>query len=78
MTWRDHEHPEAPESDGDSSGIHLIPSPRDGRDAGRSVQGKWEFDAVVHEAQGADADWLAAELATVTRDLLLWARQERG
>ncbi|WP_410634380.1 hypothetical protein [Amycolatopsis sp. cmx-4-83] len=55
----------------------VIQFPHGRRAAAIEAQRQWEFSAVVHEARGAEAAWLAAELGTVLRDLLAWAREHR-
>ena len=55
----------------------VIQFPHGRRAAAIEAQRQWEFSTAVHEARGAEAAWLAAELATVLRDLLAWAREDR-
>lgn len=55
----------------------VIQFPHGRRAAAIEAHRQWEFDAAVHEARSAEAVWLAGELATVLRDLLAWAREDR-
>jgi hypothetical protein len=56
---------------------NVVQFPHRRRAAAIEAQCEWEFSAVVHNTRGAEAAWLAAELGTVLRDLLGWAREDR-
>jgi hypothetical protein len=51
----------------------VIPFPPGGRDGRNHSQADWPFTTNVRWVDGAEGEWLCKELASVVRELLLWA-----
>ena len=62
---------------GDTGAGPVIPSPRGGCDGRSRVDDQWSVECEVRRVGGTDGMWLRRELASVIRELLVWAHQDR-
>ncbi len=54
----------------------VIPFPPGGRHGRNPSQADWAFTTDVRWVDGAEGEWLRKELASVVRELLVWASAE--
>lgn len=74
FTWTD---VRAGAGSGDQS-RRVVPFPRGGRGGVVHGDGLWTFTTDIQWVEGAEGNWLRDELAAVTRDLLVWAREDKA
>ena len=73
MSSSDRPHQRADAAAGEPDVAKVIPFPLGGRDGRKHSQPDWVFATDIRWVDGAEGEWLRKELASVVRELLVWA-----